>query len=73
MPEVQILVDGQPLRAAGEATVASVLLGADRYERGLLCGMGVCYECRVTIDGRPAQRACLRLCREGMEIRIDAR
>ena len=29
--------------------------------RGPVCGMGVCYECRVTIDGIAHQRACLRV------------
>jgi hypothetical protein len=36
--------------------------------RGPLCAMGVCHECRVTIDGQPHRRACLELCRPGMVI-----
>lgn len=39
--------------------------------RGPLCGMGVCGECRVTIDGQPHQRSCVTLCREGMEVLTD--
>jgi aerobic-type carbon monoxide dehydrogenase small subunit (CoxS/CutS family) len=27
--------------------------------RGLFCGIGVCFDCLVTIDGTPNQRACL--------------
>lgn len=34
------------------------------------CGMGICCGCLVTIDGRPDQRACMRLVEEGMEIEI---
>jgi sarcosine oxidase subunit alpha len=34
--------------------------------------MGVCFECRVTIDGEPNQRSCQTLCREGMEVQTDA-
>jgi predicted molibdopterin-dependent oxidoreductase YjgC len=40
--------------------------------RGPLCGMGICFECRVTIDGRPHCRSCQVVCREGMEVRTDA-
>lgn len=34
--------------------------------RAPLCGMGVCQECRVTIDGRAHVLACQTLCRAGM-------
>jgi len=36
--------------------------------RGIFCGMGVCYECVVQVDGRPAQRACLTKLSDGMEV-----
>lgn len=36
--------------------------------RGPVCGMGVCQECRVTIDGRPHQLACQTLCASGMRV-----
>lgn len=39
--------------------------------RGALCGMGVCYECQVTIDHVPNRRACMTEVRDGMEITID--
>jgi hypothetical protein len=41
--------------------------------RGPLCGMGICFECRVTIDGRAHQRACQILCQPGMQVWTDAR
>lgn len=37
--------------------------------RGPLCGMGVCHECRVTIDGRAHQLACQTPCAPGMQVR----
>lgn len=40
--------------------------------RGPVCGMGICGECRVTIDGQPHQRGCLIRCVEGMEVTTDA-
>ncbi|NLP63281.1 2Fe-2S iron-sulfur cluster-binding protein [Paraburkholderia sacchari] len=36
--------------------------------RGPLCGMGVCQECRVTIDGVRHRLACQTLCADGMEV-----
>jgi predicted molibdopterin-dependent oxidoreductase YjgC len=39
--------------------------------RGPLCGMGICFECRVTVDGRAHVRSCQVPCRPGMEIRTD--
>jgi len=40
--------------------------------RGPLCGMGICFECRVTIDGRAHCRSCQVVCQPGMEVRTDA-
>jgi D-hydroxyproline dehydrogenase subunit alpha len=40
--------------------------------RGVLCAMGICYECRVTIDGRAHRRACMEIVREGMDVRTGA-
>ena len=39
--------------------------------RSPLCGMGICFECRVTVDGEPHCRSCQLLCRPGMDIRTD--
>lgn len=53
---------------AGETQFRRSVLG---QPRGPLCGMGVCMECRVTIDGRTQSRSCLTLCEAGMEVRTD--
>ena len=39
--------------------------------RGPLCGMGICFECRVTIDGESHCRSCQTVCRDGMDVRTD--
>jgi sarcosine oxidase subunit alpha len=39
--------------------------------RGPLCGMGICFECRVTIDGRAHCRSCQVVCQSGMEVLTD--
>lgn len=51
---------------AGTSAFRTSVRGAPR---GPVCGMGVCFECRVTIDGQPHQRACLVACEPGMDIR----
>ncbi|HYG22631.1 MAG TPA: (2Fe-2S)-binding protein [Verrucomicrobiae bacterium] len=37
--------------------------------RAPLCGMGICMECRVTINGQPHCRSCQVTCAEGMDVR----
>jgi D-hydroxyproline dehydrogenase subunit alpha len=81
MPEsVRFLADGRALAAEGGTTVAAALENAGQRSlrrsvsgqpRGVLCAMGVCFECRVTIDGLPHQRACMIPCREGMSVATD--
>ncbi len=39
--------------------------------RGPLCGMGICFECRVTIDGVAHVRSCQTVCENGMDVRTD--
>lgn len=74
MPE--LILDGRPLRVVAGTTVAAALaLGGDGttrtsvsgQRRAPLCGMGVCQECRVTIDGQ-RRLACQTLCRDGMQV-----
>ncbi len=76
-----ITVDGEPLRVRPGITLAAALLSAGRWAfrrsvtgepRGPVCGMGVCFECRVTIDGVPERRACLEPVVEGMEVSTGA-
>lgn len=42
-----------------------------KEKRGGLCGMGVCYECLVTVDGVKNVRACMQDVKDGMEIGIE--
>jgi len=39
--------------------------------RGPLFGIGVCFECRVTINDRPHCRSCQVLCEDGMDVRTE--
>lgn len=39
--------------------------------RGPLCGMGICFECRVRVNGAAHVRSCQTLCENGMDVRTD--
>jgi hypothetical protein len=39
--------------------------------RTALCGKGICFECRATVDGTPHRRTCQLICRDGMVVRSD--
>ena len=75
---IKIRCNGGEIVVVEGTSVAAALLGAGvaRFRssvtgepRGPVCGMGVCMECRVTIDGEAHRLACQTLCREGMEVR----
>ena len=53
---------------AGETVFRRSVTGEPR---GPVCGMGICFECRVTINGRRQMRSCQIPCRADMEIRTD--
>ena len=74
---IELVVDAHRIETVAGTSVASALLNAGilvfrRSEQGearaALCGMGVCYECRVSIDGIPHQRACMTTVKRGMVI-----
>lgn len=74
-------IDGQPVRVKAGSSVAAALrvaggMGAARTSvtgqpRAPFCGMGVCQECRVQIDGR-RRLACQTVCTEGMRVETTA-
>ena len=75
--QVIIVVDGRALHVDAGISVAAALLNAGVHvfrrsvtgsDRGPLCGMGVCHECRVEIDGVPHRRACLVTVGEGLRV-----
>ena len=76
-PTVTINADGRDVRVPAGITVAAALLdvGLAGFRRsvagelrGPLCGMGTCYECRLTIDGVAHRRSCLVPVAEGMRV-----
>ena len=78
---VEISVNGRAAVVEQGSTVAAALLslGEQAFRvsesgepRAPLCGMGTCYECRVTIDGVEQRRACLVRVRPGMRVLAGA-
>jgi thioredoxin reductase len=62
--------DGQSVAAAlTQAGVRAFRETAKEDERGVFCGMGVCQDCLVTVNGEPNQRACMRPAEQGMKVR----
>lgn len=76
----EVRVGDRALEAREGQTVAAVLCEAGirvlrsspaGEPRGLFCAMGVCFECLVTVDGVPDQRACVTPVRPGMQIELQ--
>ncbi len=63
----EITFDGRPVVVRPGRTIAAALLAADirswpspqGASAGLFCGIGVCFGCLVTLNGRPGIRSCL--------------
>jgi sarcosine oxidase subunit alpha len=79
MHEIVLRVNGVAVRVEeGSMVTAAVMIAGAAFRRsvrgelrGPLCGMGICFECRVTIDGHLHSRSCQIQCREGMDVRTD--
>ena len=73
---VQITVDGQSVQAYEGESIAAAMLAAGRralrqahpHPRGVFCGMGICYECTVTVVGHGQVRACIATVQDGMQV-----
>ena len=81
MPEmVRVIVNGVEVTMPSGSMVSAAVMTAGittfrrsvtGEPRGPLCGMGICFECRVTIDGEAHCRSCQTVCRDGMDVRTD--
>jgi glycine/D-amino acid oxidase-like deaminating enzyme len=74
---VTILFDGRSIPALEGETIAAALSAAgivafrrtaSGAPRGLYCGMGACFDCVVSVDGRVGQRACMTKVADGMVV-----
>jgi predicted molibdopterin-dependent oxidoreductase YjgC len=70
-----ISFDGDEIACREDWTIGAALTAAgvrswrttrrEGRPRGLFCGIGVCFDCLVTVNGRPSVRACLAAARPG--------
>lgn len=80
MPDaVRLKINGTEVSVPPGSTVAAAVLLSGRVafrrsvcgeSRGPICGMGICFECRVRVDGQAHVRSCQLLCRDGMEVTL---
>ena len=80
-PAFTVTLDGREIDALPGQTVAAALWAAGvtswrttrggGHPRGVFCGIGVCFDCLVTVNGRANQRACLLPVRPGDTIRTQ--
>lgn len=77
---VRLSVNGLAVQVPQGASVAAAVACAgvalfrrspQQSPRAPLCGMGVCFECRVGVDGIAQVRACMTPALEGMQVRTD--
>lgn len=77
--EGTLTFDGAPVPFVPGQTIGGALSAAgivswrttrrDRAPRGLFCGIGICFDCLVTVDGARTQRACVAAACEGQDVR----
>ncbi len=78
--KIVFFVNGKSTTAHMGETIHAALIAAGYYQlrkskthqpRGVFCGMGVCYECLITVNNKSTQRACATAVEEGMKVEID--
>lgn len=76
-PLIKLTVDGRPMEAYAGETIAAALIDAGTLSfretasgerRGVYCGMGICFDCLVTVDRQPNLRACTTKIYAGMTV-----
>lgn len=78
---IEFTFDGEKIDAITGQSVAAALSAANQRtlrktrfnnnDRGVFCGIGVCFDCLVVIDGITNQRACLIEAKPGMKVQTQ--
>jgi D-hydroxyproline dehydrogenase subunit gamma len=78
---IEFTFDGESINAITGQSVAAALLAANQRalrktrfnnnDRGVFCGIGVCFDCLVVVDGITNQRACLIEAKPGMKVQTQ--
>ena len=78
---IDLSVNGKIVRVPEGSTISAAVVlsgaavcrtSATGEPRGPLCGMGICFECRVSVNGIEHVRSCQVLCEPGMDVRTTA-
>jgi len=79
--DIKFTFDDQVITAKSGQSVGAALLAAevrklrttrfDQNPRGVFCGIGVCFDCLVVIDGIASQRACIVEVKSGMKVQTQ--
>lgn len=74
----EFILDGKPVPFLPGQTIGAALMSAgvtswrttrvEEMPRGMFCGIGICFDCLITVNGVPDQRACLTLAEEGADV-----
>ena len=77
---ITLTVNGKSVAVQPGCTVAAAVMQAGHASfrrsvtgesRAALCGMGICFECRLTVDGQRHVRSCQLQCESGMDVQTD--
>ena len=77
---IDIEIDGKVIKAVKGQTIAEALLAngiqifrwtRKNEPRGIYCNMGICYECRIIVNGFPNVRACLTPVTAGCKVKTQ--
>ena len=75
---ISFTFNGEAFTCESGQSIAAALMAADHRDlrttrfgndaRSIFCGIGICFDCVVTIDGVANQRACLVEAKPGMKV-----
>jgi aerobic-type carbon monoxide dehydrogenase small subunit (CoxS/CutS family) len=76
--DISFTFNGEEIRCVSGQSIAASLIAADKRElrktrfgdepRSIFCGIGICYDCVVVVDGVANQRSCLIEAKQGMKV-----
>ncbi|MCB1024748.1 MAG: (2Fe-2S)-binding protein, partial [Acidobacteria bacterium] len=80
LKKIRLKINDQQIEILQGSTVATAIFASDAelFRRSIsgeprfpLCGIGICFECRATVDGVKHKRTCQLIARDGMSIETD--
>jgi len=77
-PDIEVMVDGRPIYGIAGQSLLSIMWASgirvwrvnpvSGRERSGFCGMGVCFECDIDVQGSDERRACMILVTTGVTV-----